>query len=121
MAKQQKQKYVPMRMCLVTRVRKPKNELIRIVRTADDEVVIDPKGKTKGRGANIERSIDVLEVAINKGLLKKALRLERDLTPEEITELKDTFIRTLEEKDFRKGNKPVKIRVRKGKVEKVEG
>lgn len=121
MTKTQKQKYVPMRMCLVTRVRKPKNELIRIVRTPEDKVVVDIKGKVKGRGANIEKSLEVFEKATQKNMIPRALKMDRKLSIEEIDLLRQQFESAIEEKEFRKGNKPVKIRVRKGKVEKLGG
>ena len=40
-----KQKKIPMRTCVVTKEKYPKMELIRIVRTPSNEIVIDLKGK----------------------------------------------------------------------------
>ena len=49
-----KQKKIPMRTCVVTKEKYPKMELIRIVRTPSNEIVIDLKGKTNGRGAYLK-------------------------------------------------------------------
>ena len=59
-----------MRSCVVTKEKLPKNELIRIVRTPDGNIIIDDeKGKSNGRGKDIE--------VINKA--KKSKILERHL------------------------------------------
>lgn len=68
-----KNKKVPMRSCVVTREKLPKQELLRIVRTTDGSVVADVSGKINGRGAYIKRDIAVLEKA------KKGKILERQL------------------------------------------
>lgn len=48
-----KQKKIPKRLCVSCREMKPKKELLRVVKTADGEVVSDPTGKVLGRGAYI--------------------------------------------------------------------
>ena len=45
-----KTRKIPMRSCVVTREKFPKQELIRIVRTPDNTVIIDESGKCNGRG-----------------------------------------------------------------------
>ncbi|HXO66547.1 MAG TPA: YlxR family protein [Candidatus Dormibacteraeota bacterium] len=42
---------LPTRTCVGCRVARPKRELIRLVRTPDAAVVVDPSGKLNGRGA----------------------------------------------------------------------
>ena len=44
-------KKVPMRKCVGCGEMKPKKELIRILRTEEEEFVIDTTGKKNGRGA----------------------------------------------------------------------
>ena len=44
---------VSMRMCVVCREMKDKRSLLRVVRTPEGEVKIDPKGKMSGRGAYV--------------------------------------------------------------------
>ena len=46
-------KKVPMRMCICCREMKPKKEMLRIVKTAGGDIVLDKTGKLNGRGAYI--------------------------------------------------------------------
>ena len=41
-------KKIPQRMCLGCQTKKDKRELVRIVRTPEGEIVIDPTGKKAG-------------------------------------------------------------------------
>lgn len=68
-----KQKKIPLRSCVVTGEKLPKQELLRIVRTPDGEIICDLTGKNNGRGAYIKKDLDVLEKA------KKTKALERKL------------------------------------------
>ncbi|MHB8985628.1 MAG: RNase P modulator RnpM [Eubacteriales bacterium] len=68
-----KAKKIPQRMCVGCREMKPKKELIRIVRTPQDTIEVDPTGKRSGRGAYICPLKECLQKA-NKGKrLEKAL------------------------------------------------
>ncbi len=44
-------KKIPMRQCLGCREMRPKNELIRVVRSPEGEISLDFRGKKPGRGA----------------------------------------------------------------------
>lgn len=82
------QKKIPVRQCLGCRERKPKRELIRIVRSPDGQVALDTKGKAPGRGAYL---------CPNPECLKRAVRsraLERNL---EIPIPEDVLVRLTEE------------------------
>ena len=57
-----KVKKVPMRSCVVTREKLPKQELLRIVKF-DGNVSVDPTGKMNGKGCYIKKSLEVLEKA----------------------------------------------------------
>ncbi|MGE5557972.1 MAG: RNase P modulator RnpM [Bacillota bacterium] len=46
-----KTKKIPQRKCLGCLAIRPKKELIRLVRTPEGELVIDPTGRKPGRGA----------------------------------------------------------------------
>ncbi len=46
-------KKIPIRQCLGCRERKPKRELIRVVRSPEGEISLDFRGKKPGRGAYI--------------------------------------------------------------------
>ena len=61
---------IPMRKCVVT------NELIRIVKTPEGEVVVDPTGKKNGHGAYLKKDREVLETARKKKLLSRYLETE---------------------------------------------
>jgi predicted RNA-binding protein YlxR (DUF448 family) len=70
-----RQKRQPQRTCVVCREAKDKRELIRIVRTPEGKVVLDPTGKANGRGAYLCRQTDCLEKGLRKGRLAQALKI----------------------------------------------
>lgn len=71
-----KVKKIPQRTCVGCKVVKPKKELIRIVRSPEGEVLVDPTGKKSGRGAYICPSTECLEKAFKGSLLAQALEFE---------------------------------------------
>lgn len=71
---------VPMRTCVVTREKYPKQELIRIVKNNDNQVFVDLTGKSNGRGAYIKKDLDVLAKAIKTKVLEKHLEIPIDNT-----------------------------------------
>lgn len=71
-----KVKKIPMRLCVITKERLPKQELIRIVRTPNEEVIIDLVGKANGRGAYLKRDLQVFEKAKKSKILDKILEIE---------------------------------------------
>ena len=75
------QKKIPQRQCMGCRERKPKRDMIRIVRTPEGVVSLDFGGKMNGRGAYICPDPECLKKA------RKAKSLERSLEvaiPEEV-------------------------------------
>ncbi|MDA0676551.1 MAG: YlxR family protein [Chloroflexi bacterium] len=48
-----KARHVPLRTCVVCKEKKPKRDLLRIVRTPDGEVVLDSTGRANGRGSYV--------------------------------------------------------------------
>ena len=48
-----KPKKIPERQCLGCNEHKPKKELLRVVKTPEDEILLDFTGKKSGRGAYI--------------------------------------------------------------------
>ena len=54
-------KKIPMRICIGCREKKPKRELIRILKTPEGEIKLDLTGKLNGRGAYVCRSTDCLK------------------------------------------------------------
>ena len=65
-----KVKKIPMRMCNGCMEMKPKKELIRVVKTNEEEVLVDLTGKKSGRGAYVCKSIECLEKAFKAKRLK---------------------------------------------------
>ena len=76
-------KRIPMRQCLGCREMKPKPELLRVVRSPEGEVSLDPRGKKPGRGAYVCRSADCLRRAVKSRALSRALQVE---IPDEVME-----------------------------------
>ncbi len=58
-----KERKIPMRTCAVTREKLPKIELIRVVRTPEEEYKVDLTGKVNGRGVYVKKDIEVLKKA----------------------------------------------------------
>lgn len=86
-----KTKKVVLRSCVVTREKLPKNELLRIVRTPEKEVVIDLTGKVNGRGAYIKKDLEVLEKAKKTKILER--QLEVTITNEIYEKIKEEIIK----------------------------
>lgn len=76
-------KKVPMRQCVGCREMKPKRELIRIIRTSEDEILVDVTGKKNGRGAYICPNRECLNMAMKSKGLERSLKTA---IPQEIYE-----------------------------------
>lgn len=74
-------KKIPMRQCTGCREMKPKRELIRVVRSPENEIALDFKGKAQGRGAYVCKSQECLKKAIKSKALERSLEVS---IPEEI-------------------------------------
>ena len=71
-----KNKKIPLRTCVVSKEKLPKQELVRIVKNNENIVFVDLTGKSNGRGAYIKKDIDVLEKAIKSKVLERHLEIE---------------------------------------------
>ncbi|MEA1959448.1 MAG: YlxR family protein [Chloroflexota bacterium] len=67
-------KRVPERTCVGCRRARPKGELIRIVGTDSDGVVIDATGRRAGRGVYLCKSRSCWESGLKKDRLDRSLR-----------------------------------------------
>ncbi len=76
-------KKVPMRSCCGCREKKPKRELIRVVRSPEGEVSFDITGRKAGRGVYLCNDKACLSKAIKSRALARALECE---IPEEVYE-----------------------------------
>lgn len=80
------QKKTPQRMCVGCQELKNKKELLRIVRTPDDEVILDTTGKKSGRGAYLCSNEQCLTKAFKEKRLERALK--RVVNPEVYEQLR---------------------------------
>ena len=76
-------KKLPLRMCTGCGEMKTKKEMIRVLKTPEDEIVIDSTGKKNGRGAYICCSLSCLQRAIKTKGLERSLKVS---IPKEIVE-----------------------------------
>lgn len=74
---------IPQRMCVGCREMKNKKELIRVVRTPDESIMLDPTGKKSGRGAYVCPNEQCFNLAVKGKRFEKAL--EREI-PEDIVQ-----------------------------------
>lgn len=78
-----KKKKTPQRQCVGCGEMKNKIDLIRVIKTPEDHIIMDTSGKQNGRGAYLCNSIDCFEKA------RKSRGLERSLKnkiPEDVYE-----------------------------------
>ena len=69
------QKKIPMRQCVGCREMHQKRELIRVVKSPEDEISLDFKGKAPGRGAYICHSAECFKKARKARALERAFSL----------------------------------------------
>ena len=84
-------KKIPQRKCVGCGVSKNKKDLIRVVRSPDNEISIDLKGKKSGRGAYICKSEDCLKKAV------KAKRFDRSLEVKISDEILESLLNQIKE------------------------
>jgi predicted RNA-binding protein YlxR (DUF448 family) len=68
-------KRVPQRTCVGCRSVLPKRQLVRLVRTAQGSVEVDPSGKAQGRGAYLHDRQACWTSALASGALDHALKV----------------------------------------------
>ncbi|MGQ9623209.1 MAG: RNase P modulator RnpM [Candidatus Caldatribacteriaceae bacterium] len=87
-------KKIPLRMCLSCRERKEKKTLVRIVRTTQGNIEVDPTGKKAGRGAYVCPSWECVE---NLGRKDLSFAFRVEVSEKEVAFLKEalrTYLRT---------------------------
>ncbi|MED1419327.1 RNase P modulator RnpM [Bacillus smithii] len=72
------QKKIPLRKCVATGEMKPKKEMIRIVRSKEGTVSIDPTGKKSGRGAYLSKDKEAVLLAKKNNALSRHLNVQID-------------------------------------------
>lgn len=68
-------KHIPLRSCVACRETKPKRELVRVVRVAEDRVEVDRTGKKNGRGAYFCPARECWELGQRRKALNHALSM----------------------------------------------
>ena len=80
-----RQRHVPQRSCIACRRTDSKRALIRVVRTPQQGVQLDPTGKLAGRGAYLCQARPCWQKAFKSSALNRALKTT--LTVDELTAL----------------------------------
>ena len=79
------EKIIPMRQCMGCRERKPKREMLRVVRSPEGTVSLDFRGKVPGRGAYVCPNPECLKKAVRSKALER--NLEVPIPPEVLERL----------------------------------
>ncbi len=77
------EKKIPLRKCTGCNEMKPKKELIRVLKTTEEEIVLDKTGKKNGRGAYLCNSLECFQQARKTRGLERSLQIK---IPDEIYE-----------------------------------
>jgi len=72
-----------MRQCIGCQEMKNKKEMIRVIKTAEEEILLDATGKKNGRGAYLCKSMECFEKAVKSKGLERSLKIK---IPKEIYE-----------------------------------
>lgn len=70
-----KRKKVPMRMCVGCGAKRPKREMLRIVRTPEGEFTVDVTGRKNGRGCYICPNAECMEITCKQKKLAKGFEM----------------------------------------------
>ena len=88
-------KKIPMRKCVGCQEMKNKKEMLRVLKTAEGEFILDATGRKNGRGAYLCFSGKCLQEAVqNKGLERRF----KQAIPKEIYEKREKALAQLEHK-----------------------
>ncbi|GCE84263.1 hypothetical protein MSKU9_2404 [Komagataeibacter diospyri] len=85
----------PLRRCAVTRVRLPKEEMIRFVISPDGVVIPDLSARLPGRGIWLSARADVLETARTRGAFARAARGRVVIHPDLTHLIEDGLLRRM--------------------------
>ncbi|MBU1144647.1 MAG: YlxR family protein [Firmicutes bacterium] len=72
---------IPMRKCVVSQEHYEKKALLRVVKTPEGIVIVDPTGKANGRGAYVSKNKDIILKAQKTKILERHLEVS---IPDEI-------------------------------------
>ena len=83
-------KKIPMRQCVGCGKMKPKKELVRVLKTEDEGIVIDRTGRKNGRGAYLCSSEECLRLAVKNHGFERSFKTK--ISGEVYQQLKDQMI-----------------------------
>ncbi|MDE6889220.1 MAG: YlxR family protein [Eubacterium sp.] len=79
-----KTKKIPSRICVGCREPREKQSMVRVVKTAENEICLDVTGRKNGRGAYICKNTECLQRAIQTKGLERSLKTQ---IPEQVINL----------------------------------
>ena len=85
------QKKTPQRLCVGCQQMKTKKDLLRVVRTPDNEVILDITGKKSGRGVYVCCNEQCFAKAFKEKRLERALK--RVIAPEVYEQLSSGIVK----------------------------
>ena len=68
-------KKVPLRQCIGCGEMKRKKEMIRVIKTADEEILLDATGRKNGRGAYLCPSMECMKKAVKSKGLERSFKM----------------------------------------------
>ena len=86
---------VPMRKCTGCGEMKSKREMLRVLRTTEDEIILDATGRKNGRGAYLCGSTECFQKAVKSRGLERSLKT---VIPAEVYESLEEEIEKFAEK-----------------------
>ena len=68
-------KKFPLRQCIGCQEMKSKKEMIRVIKTAEDEIMLDATGRKNGRGAYLCPSMECFKKAVKSKGLERSFKM----------------------------------------------
>ena len=68
-------KKVPLRQCIGCGEMKSKREMIRVIKTPEDEILLDATGRKNGRGAYLCPAMECLKKAVKSKGLERSFKM----------------------------------------------
>ena len=68
-------KKIPLRQCIGCGERKSKKEMIRVIKTAEDQILLDATGRKNGRGAYLCPSMECFKKAVKGRGLERSFKM----------------------------------------------
>ena len=68
-------KKIPLRQCIGCGEMKSKKEMIRVIKTAEDQILLDANGRKNGRGAYLCPSMECFKKAVKGRGLERSFKM----------------------------------------------